>query len=252
MKIGTLEHRDLFCRRFVESHVAFEPELLPWPQLEGELLARLRSFPFWSYARTIERRAGLMVTAFAQTLADPVIRHAVALQGYEETLHARIMQHVLDRYGIEAVELDLPPAPATRESFLVFGFGECRDSFLGFGAFALAEQAEYFPRALLTVFERVLLEEARHITFFVNWFRYEEARAGRDNFFARAFIEARALLDATLQTTFNDRPQELAAPGAGAPEDLAKFFPGLTPARFLEIALDANRRFMRGADPRLA
>jgi hypothetical protein len=251
MKTGTTAHRDLFCRSFVESHLTYEPETLAWPVLDGPMLERLRGFPFWSYARAIERRAGLMVSAFAQTLGDPVIREAVALQGYEETRHARLIQHAIERYGIEAVEVPVAPDPPTKDSFLVFGFGECRDSFIGFGAFVLAQRAQLFPPPLLVIFERLLIEEARHITFFINWFRYEEARAGRDRFPQREFAELGALLDASFRTVFNDRPQETVAPGAGNPSDLAGFLPNLTPVGFLETALEANRRFMSKVDPRL-
>src|SRR5579884_1651760 len=120
MRVGSPEHRDLFCRTFIETHVSFEPENLPWPELGEVHLRRLRAFPFWSYARSIEQRAGRMVTAFAQTLDDPLIREAVAVQGVEETRHGRLMSHVVERYGIEAALIPIPDAPATRDDFCIF------------------------------------------------------------------------------------------------------------------------------------
>ena len=131
---------DLFCRTFIETHVDFEPEQLPWPELDEVNLRRLRAFPFWRYARSIEQRAGRMVTAFAHTVDDPVIRAAVALQGTEETRHGRLMAHAIERYGIEAPPLDIADAPVSDEEFSIFGFGECTDSFVGFGAIALARE----------------------------------------------------------------------------------------------------------------
>jgi hypothetical protein len=32
MKIGSEAHNELFCRSFMESHLEYEPEQLPWPQ----------------------------------------------------------------------------------------------------------------------------------------------------------------------------------------------------------------------------
>ena len=34
IRVGSPEHRDLFCRTFIETHVPYEPESLPWPRLE--------------------------------------------------------------------------------------------------------------------------------------------------------------------------------------------------------------------------
>jgi len=251
MEIGTTYHRDLFCRNFIETHRPFEPESLPWPRLEGALLERLRAFPLWSYARTIERRAGQMVCAFAETVTDPVIREAVALQGYEETRHARLMQHVLDRYGIDAPDLATPPAPATREDFIVFGYGECTDSFLGFGAFALARKKALFPEPIMSIFEQILYEEARHITFFVNWFRYEEKRAGRDRFGERHVAALRGCFAAVKGALSGERGGVAPEFPADAAAEFSAFIDGITPIDFLEAALAENRRFLARLDPRL-
>jgi hypothetical protein len=192
-----------------------------------------------------------MVTAFAQTVEDPVIREAVALQGYEETRHARLMQHVLDRYGIHAPDLQTPPAPATREDFVVFGYGECTDSFLGFGAFALARQKQLFPESILSIFDQILYEEARHITFFVNWFRYEEKRAGRDRFGERHLAALRGCFSAVKGALSGERGGVAPEFPADAAAEFSDFIEGLTPVGFLEAALAENRRFLSRLDPRL-
>ncbi len=59
-----------------------------------------------------------------------------------------------------------------------FGYNECVDSFAGFGIFRLARDARIFPEALTTLFVRVLVEEARHIVFFVNWVAWDRDRRG--------------------------------------------------------------------------
>ena len=246
MKPGTSQHRDLFCRTFVESHVRFEPEALPWPELDGRLLERLRAFPFWSYARSIEHRAGRMVSAFAQTIADPVIREAVAVQGIEETRHGRLMAHVTERYGIAAPLLPLPDLPAIADDFLIFGFGECTDSFIGFGGFAIARRKRLFPETLLSIFENVLWEEARHIVFFINWWRYEQALAGRDGLWTRTLDALRYHIRAITGTAHDA--------SIAPPIDLATvrgLMGDLTPADFLAAALAENQRLMDRFDRRL-
>ena len=248
MRPGTLQHRDLFCLTFAETHVAFEPADLPWPVLDETLLARIRSFPFWNIARSIEQRAGRMVGAFARTIDDPVIAAAVALQGVEETRHGRLMDHVCERYGIDAPVLPIPDAPATRDDFCEFGFGECRDSFIGFGAIAIARRLHLVPPALLAIFEQVLWEEARHIVFFANWWGYEEARAGRGGWAQRTLAALRYHTAAAVGTAKG------AAEVPGGQLDLsgaAELFDGVTPVTFLEAALAENHRHMRRFDRRL-
>jgi hypothetical protein len=249
MRVGSPQHRDLFCRTFIETHVAFEPEHLPWPELDEVNLRRLRAFPFWRYARSIEQRAGRMVTAFAHTVEDPVIRAAVALQGTEETRHGRLMEHAIERYGIDAPPLTIADAPVSPEEFAIFGFGECTDSFVGFGAIALAKQKKILPADLLDVFDGVMYEEARHIVFFINWWRYEEARAGRGSFGTHALkalgYHARAAMGTITGAT--DLPP---MPALDDPE-LSEIVKGVTPVMFLQAALAENRRMLARLDPEL-
>jgi hypothetical protein len=237
MTVGTPEHRDLFCRWFIDTHVTFEPEALPWPALDTVYLERLRAFPFWGYARSIEQRAGRMVTAYAQTIDDPLIREAIAVQGVEETRHGRLMSHVLERYQIDAALLAIEDAPATREDFCVFGFGECTDSFIGFGAFAMVRKRGLFPDALLDIFENVLFEEARHITFFTNWYRYEERRAGRDKPVLRTLDALGYHVRAIMGTAAGAAETPL-------PKLEGDIVEGIAPADFLATALAENRRHM--------
>jgi hypothetical protein len=249
MRVGTHEHRELFCRTFIETHVPFEPEGLPWPQLDGVLLERLRAFPFWSYARSIEQRAGRMVTAFAHTIEDPRIREAVALQGMEETRHGRLLSHVLERYEIDAPEVPRPEPRAIREDFLIFGFGECFDSFIGFGAFAIARRKKLFPEPLMRIFENVLWEEARHIAFFMNWWRYEEAKAGRDGLFGRTLAAITYHAKATIGTAKG--ASETPLPSLEGNDIFSEAVADVTPVMFLEAALAENRAMMARLDRRL-
>jgi hypothetical protein len=85
-RTGSIAHRDLFCRTFIETHLPFEPEGLPWPKLEPRYVDLLRAFPFWSFARSMEQEADRMIATFSKTLNDPVIREAVELQAHARTV----------------------------------------------------------------------------------------------------------------------------------------------------------------------
>jgi hypothetical protein len=249
---GSIAHRDLFCRSFIETHRPFEPEDLPWPQLERRYVDLLRAFPFWSFARSMEQEAERMIGAFSKTLGDPAIREAVELQGYEEGRHGRLLNHMLERYQIDVPSVPLSNLPVTRDDFVVFGFSECTDSFVGFGGFALARQKRIFPQDLLNIFEHILFEEARHIVFFINWWRYEEAQAGQSSPVARTIDALKYHVRAIMHTAQGAQgaavvPAPLDLTGGGSQAILE----GVTPKMFLEIALAEERAMMARIDRRL-
>ena len=177
MQIGSNEHKQLFCRSFLESHRAYEPQELPWPQLDDTSLARLRAIPIWTLALEVELGAGSMLSAFAKTEPDPLVRRALELQAYEEDRHGRILRCMIERYGL-VITPSVPKQEPTRRAFINFGYNECVDSFAGFGIFRLARDARIVPEALTSLFARVILEEARHIVFFVNWIAWDRSRRG--------------------------------------------------------------------------
>src|SRR5689334_22582718 len=107
MKIGSPEHRDTFCRHFMQTYTEFDPETLPWPELEEAALQSLKSVPFWEEVFYTERRAGAIVAEFVKTVKDPVMKEAVALQGFEEARHAKLIRVMIDKYGIDAAERPL-------------------------------------------------------------------------------------------------------------------------------------------------
>ena len=179
LKIGSLEHRDAFCRHFTETYTAYDPHTLPWPELDEAALTRLRAVPFWEEVFYTERRAGAIVAAFTKTVEDPVLKKALALQGEEESRHALLIRVMIDKYGLDAPERPLEDISDNIDRrFKDFGFGECLDSFLGFGLFKIAHQSEFLPKEMLKIFETLMYEETRHIVFFVNWMAYTEARRG--------------------------------------------------------------------------
>ncbi len=251
MKLGSEAHKELFCRSFLDSHLTYDPATLPWPQLDSVALERLRAIPFWGEALRTERRAGHMVTAFAATIQDPLIREAIALQGQEETRHGKLIEFLIRHYDIEVAEpeVDLPEDVAA--AFTDFGFSECLDSYLAFGMFGLAHQAAFFPEALFEIFNPILDEEARHIVFFVNWFTYEQAQQGRRLAVLRwpitLWYYGRALFDllGIVRRSEEGSGEGFTATGA------TSFVDDLTLDGFLAATLQENAQRMRGYDPRL-
>ncbi|MBV9148728.1 MAG: ferritin-like domain-containing protein [Candidatus Eremiobacteraeota bacterium] len=242
MRIGSLEHRDLFCRWFVNTHMPYEPEQLPWPELDQDSLDLLRAIPIWSTALQVELNAGVMVNGFAATRSDSVIREAVALQGYEEERHARMIATLVDRYQLQATREE-PKVTPTRRAFIDFGYNECLDSFFGFGIFRLAREARILPENLTSLFSRVLYEEARHIVFFVNWIAYDRAIRGYSSFkntAATALGYVRALMK-TIGRAKEAKPQS----GVYNAPDMIK---GLTFSAFLQACLLENDANMTNFD----
>src|SRR4029450_9490319 len=125
MRIGSLEHRDAVCSHFAQTYLDYDPEALPWPVLDEAALHRLRQVPFWEDVYYFERRAGAIVAAFTETVADPVLREALALQGLEETRHASIDRVMIEKYGLDAAERPMEDISKNIETrFKDFGFGE--------------------------------------------------------------------------------------------------------------------------------
>ena len=179
VRAGSEAHKELFCRQFIETHELYDPATLPWPDLDPAALSRLRGVPFWQEVYHTERRAGAIVDAFTPQVTDPLVREAVALQGAEETRHAKLIRTMIDRYGLNATEQPLETFPADLETaFIDFGFGECLDAFLGFGAFKTARQSEFLPEAMFEIFDVLMHEETRHIVFFINYMAWREKRRG--------------------------------------------------------------------------
>jgi hypothetical protein len=174
MQVGSEAHLTLLCREFIDTHNPFEPEKLPWPELDAESVDKLRALPFWDEAIRTERRTGAKVTAYAAHETPALLREAVALQGYEETRHAALLDTLMRRYQIDADPGPEQPLPANLEAaFMRTGYGECIDSFFAFGMVALARESEFLPHALLDVLEPIVQEEVRHILFLVNWVAYK-------------------------------------------------------------------------------
>ncbi len=257
LSIGSAGHRRLLGQFFLDTHVEYVPEQMQWPALAEEELTRLRSLPFWQEAVSTENVTSNTVAAAAALEADPLVRKAIELQGFEEMRHARLLVALTSHYRIP-VESPPPFTPRSLESdFLFAGFGECFDSFFAFGLFALARESGFFPPALVKVFEPVMQEEARHILFFVNWVKYRRSRLpwwGRPAFRLRcAWIILKQVASRVKTARSMGQPQTA---GAGSVENFTltahqELGAEVSLHRLLELCLAENQRRMAEYDARL-
>ena len=247
MKIGSEQHKELFCRWFIDSNLAYEPTDLAWPDLDEHSLAFLHAVPVWRSALEVEVNAGGMLDAFASTQRDPLIREALALQGYEEARHGRMLRTLFDRYNIDVTDVE-PSPQSSKGAFVSFGYDECLDSFFGFGIFRIAREAKVVADSLINVFSRVLIEEARHIVFFVNWVAYDYAQRGMRLPVLRIVPSVYGYASAALRTIRRATTIDRKDRGMTLAGDV---FSGITFTEFLRTALAENERYMSAFDPRL-
>ncbi|MBV8798588.1 MAG: ferritin-like domain-containing protein [Alphaproteobacteria bacterium] len=170
IRVGSEEHKKLFCRTLLETFDPYKPAVIDWPELAPDARGRLTSLPIWDIAVQTEGKAGLRVQTYGDTVSDPLLHQAIALNAFEEKRHKHVLHNMVRAYGIRLVPE--PPYLKPRDAewaFLVTGYSECIDSFFAFGLFETARRSGFFPKALVDTFEPVMREEGRHILFFVNW-----------------------------------------------------------------------------------
>jgi len=170
IRLGSEEHKRLFCKTLLDTFNPYRPAVIDWPKLDEDAAARITSLPIWDIAVQTENRASLNVCTYAESINDPLLREAVELNGFEERRHRYVLSNLVKAYGITlAPEPDYPRPRDPEWAFLVTGYSECIDSFFAFGLFEVARLSGYFPPELVETFEPVIHEEGRHILFFVNW-----------------------------------------------------------------------------------
>ena len=170
LPIGSAAHKTAFCRMFHETFNPYKPSVIDWPRLDPEAQERLVSLPIWDIAVQTEGKAKLRMLAYAYSVADPDLRAAVELNGWEEGRHREVLGNLVEAYGIKLAPEPEYKTPRDPEwAYMVTGYSECVDSFFAFGLFELAKRSGYFPPALVDTFEPVIQEETRHIILFANW-----------------------------------------------------------------------------------
>ena len=258
--IGSDEHKELFCRAFIDTHDPYDPHAMDWPVVDPDALSRLRAMPFWGEAISTERDVAKKVQALAPLEPDPLMREAISLQGYEEGRHAALLDEMLRHYDIPMPRLNENPQRGDPLwNFMRVGYGECFDSFFAFGLYSLARESGLFPPALLKTVEPIVQEEARHILFFVNWIAYCRARQPAAQ---RLVHRGRCVLAMTMQVWTRVKTAVAAARGGGDGPETGEeddFMLGVkdslevvsSPRQFLEVCLRENDRRLGPYDPRL-
>jgi hypothetical protein len=171
--VGSDAHKDLFCTTLLETHNPYKPAIIDWPELQPDARERLVTLPIWDIAVQTEGRASIRVGSYADCVADPLLKRAIEMNGFEEGRHKKVLANMVAAYGIEIAPEPPYPVPRDREwAFMVTGYSECVDSFFAFGLFAMAKRSGFFPPALVDTFEPVMQEECRHILFFINWVQW--------------------------------------------------------------------------------
>src|SRR5215472_10872862 len=260
--LGSEAHKQAFCRMLLDTHNPYRPSIIDWPALDPAARDRLVSLPIWDIAMQTEGNATLRVLSYASTVADPLLREAIEVDGFEETRHKQVLSNLVAAYGIPlAPEPDYLPPKDPEWAFLLAGFCECVDTFFAFGLFALAKRSGFFPLELVDTFEPVVQEEGRHILFFVNWvaWRRRNLPAWRRILFASKIVSVWAFLvwerigfARGLDGHGETRPES-------AVQDNNFVFTGsraigsgnVSTAAVIDICLSEHERRFAGYDPRL-
>jgi hypothetical protein len=255
---GSEAHKAAFCRMLLDTHNPYKPAIVDWPTLEPEARDRLVGLPIWDIAVQTEGKARLRVSSYAAQIADPLLRQAVELDGFEEGRHKEVLSNLVAAYGIDlAPEPPYLPPRDPEWAFMVTGFSECIDSLFAFGLFAMARHSGFFPAALVDTFEPVMQEEGRHILFFVNWVAWHRANLPG---WPRLLFRAKVL--AVWVFLLWERlgiARGVGAAADAAPQDNNFTVTGtkslgavdLSAATLIDICLAENDRRLAGYDPRL-
>jgi hypothetical protein len=255
VRIGSDEHRQMFCKMLLETHDPYRPAVLDWPKLEPGALKRLTSLPIWNIAVQTEGRASIRVQTYAETVQDPLLRAALEMDAGEEARHKVVLSHLVAAYGIElAPEPAYPPPPKPEWAWMFTGYSECIDSFFAFGLFRSAQRSGYFPAELVETFEPVIQEEARHILFFVNWVAWYRKTMP---WWRRPWHSVRVagiwfmLVWERLAIARGIDANGVAHDSNFLPANRETIGAALEPREMLELCLKENDQRMSGYDPRL-
>lgn len=70
---GSVEHRKLLARFFIDTHVDYVAQSIDWPALSPAERTRLTGLPFWQEALSTENVTSNTVTAAVEIEPDPEV-----------------------------------------------------------------------------------------------------------------------------------------------------------------------------------
>lgn len=253
LRLGSDEHKELFCRVFVDTHLRYDVSTMAWPALTAEDQQTLSALPVWDDAVNTERETAVLVRATADHEHDPLLAEAIALQAEEEERHAALVTALIGQYDIDVPLRPLPTITHPDWAFMKSGWAESIDAFFAFGIFAVARDIQIVPPELIAIFDTVMHEEARHILFFENWrlYRRHAGTTATPSVLPAQAVAATALvfvdrlrLAFSSSRTASVGDQNFMLSGA-------KAFGDLTPRSFVDICLAENDRRFAPYDDRL-
>ncbi len=252
VRLGSDAHKVLFCRTLFDTFNPYKPAVMDWPKLQAAERERLAALPIWDVAVRTEDKAGINIASYATTLADPLLKKAIALVGFEERRHRHVLSHLLQAYDIAVQSLPVTAPTNPAWAFMLTGYSECIDSFFAFGLFEIAKRSGFFPEELVETFEPVIHEESRHILFFINWAAWHRRNL---NIIQRIWFELNVI--AVWAFIFAQRIS--IAAGAGKGSRYSNFtFTGanqmgqpITARGLIDLCLSENERRMGQYDSRL-
>ena len=254
IRLGSDDHKNLFCRTLLTTFDPYKPAVIDWPELEPGTRDIITNLPIWDIAVQTEGKAGLRVATYGERVSDPLLKRAIELDAFEERRHKHVLHNMVQAYGIALEPEPEYIKPKDAEwAFMVTGYSECIDSFFAFGLFETAKRTGFFPPELVDTFEPVMKEEGRHILFFVNWVAWHRRNMAlwRRPWFALKILGVWAFL-------IWERIGLARDVGGGAPQDNNFTVNGtkdlgvdISIAELMDVCLSENDRRLGQYDPRL-
>ena len=260
---GSEAHKRAFCRMLLDTHNPYKPSIIDWPPLDREARDRLVGLPIWDIAVQTEGKARLRVLSYAETVADPLLRQAIELDGFEEGRHKQVL--VQSGRGLRHPPRRRNPiicaraTPNGRSWSPASASASTASSPLACSRWPSARAS--FRPALVETFEPVMQEEGRHILFFVNWVAWHRRRLPwwRRPWFAIKTLAVWAFLIWERIGIARGVGKGEAAGALETPQDNNFTMTGskslgavdLSAAALIDICLAENDRRLSGYDPRL-
>src|SRR2546423_3015591 len=133
----------------LDTHNPYKPTVIDWPPLDAETRERLVALPIWDIAVQTEGKARIRVLSYAEETPDPLLRHAIELDAFEEGRHKEVLSRLVEAYGIRLAPQAEDHRPRKRE----WGFIGSRvrgwiDSLFALGVFAMGQTERLVPAEL--------------------------------------------------------------------------------------------------------
>ena len=169
VRVGSDAHKRLFCRMLLDTHNPYKPAVIDWPKLADDVRARLIALPIWDIAVQTEGKAKIRVATYAERVADPLLRQAIELDGFEEGRPSRCSPTWSPPMASSSPRSRPISSRATPNGPSWSRATANASTASSPSASSSSPSARASSRASSSNFEPVMQEECRHILFFVNW-----------------------------------------------------------------------------------